>query len=484
MDTSDDKVSPIIGESSPKHTFLNKQKNKKIKKILLPFIVMAAALPVIVFAALQQQETRNFAQVSNVTPTPTPSSITFGKSMKLNGIDSCAEVTDPTTKLDYASAQASKQSTIEGWFKLDDQIRTDATTYYVVSRESTVNWPSMDLSIRYGKLNFSVATTDNSNNQTTIVGVAVGKDYIQPNKWYHFAGVRDNNTINLYINGIRVGDPVTMTPSTNLPNDGSLNFGCKKDSRIGTSNYTNFFKGQIDEVRISNILRYRQDFKVPTVPFSADEYTMALWHMDGLKTNNDRQLVIFDSSKGNENNAIPIAKVDFVDSDIAPIPTPTPVPPQKATITAFQDAFVRSDQPNNNLGYAIRLRSDGTPKVISYLKFDLSPVLGKKIVSAKLILKVSNDSGAASLDTFNLRQITPSSWSEGQVTYNNRPTLGSILTTFKGKVEGETIDVDVKNFLGTSNRVSFAIATEGTNELILNSREAGSGNPQLIIEYQ
>ena len=165
-------------------------------------------------------------------------------------------------------------------------------------------------------------------------------------------------------------------------------------------------------------------------------------------------------------------------------PSPTPIPVKKTTITAFQDAFVRSDRPTTNFGSAARLRADGTPKIISYLKFDTTAIVGKKIVSAKLRLRVSNDSGSGSSATFNLRQINAGSWSEKGVTYNNRPSLGSILRRFTGKGAGQTIDIDVKNFLGTSNRVSFAIATEGTNELILNSIEAGGNRPQLIIEYQ
>jgi hypothetical protein len=70
------------------------------------------------------------------------------------------------------------------------------------------------------------------------------------------------------------------------------------------------------------------------------------------------------------------------------------------------------------------------------------------------------------------------------VTWKNRPSLGKVETTFKGKGTGQTIEIDVKNFLENSNRAAYAITTAGTNELILYSRESWTGKPQLIIEYQ
>ena len=41
-------------------------------------------------------------------------------------------------------------------------------------------------------------------------------------------------------------------------------------------------RGYIDEVRISNILRYKErNWKVPEGKFKVDEHTIALWHFDG-----------------------------------------------------------------------------------------------------------------------------------------------------------------------------------------------------------
>jgi hypothetical protein len=173
---------------------------------------------------------------------------------------------------------------------------------------------------------------------------------------------------------------------------------------------------------------------------------------------------------------------------ITPTPTrtPSPLPIQKTSMITTQDTFVRADKATTNFGYGTRLRALGSPNVISYLKFDLTPVIGKKIVSAKLVLKVSTDTGSGSTDVFTLKSVSPTGWNEGQVTYKTRPVLGNSLVSFSGKGDGQNIEIDVKNFLGNSRTISYAIVSSGKNELILNSRESGTASyrPQLVIEYQ
>ncbi|MEZ4722957.1 MAG: LamG-like jellyroll fold domain-containing protein, partial [Flavobacteriales bacterium] len=42
----------------------------------------------------------------------------------------------------------------------------------------------------------------------------------------------------------------------------------------------NHFDGSMDEVRISNNIRYYSNFSPDTMPFTSDNHTMALWHMN------------------------------------------------------------------------------------------------------------------------------------------------------------------------------------------------------------
>lgn len=93
--------------------------------------------------------------------------------------------------------------------------------------------------------------------------------------WEHVAITLSNNVFKMYYNGQLKG-------STNI--DGSCDPG--KGIVIGVQydgqrpfNDT-FYRGNIEEVRISNSVRYKSNFNPPYLPFAPDIYTGALYHFD------------------------------------------------------------------------------------------------------------------------------------------------------------------------------------------------------------
>ena len=78
---------------------------------------------------------------------------------------------------------------------------------------------------------------------------------------FHIAGVLDGERLQVYVNGV-TGEPSFSFEST--PSD------------VESTTITN---GIIDEVRISNIARYMEDF-TPERRFEPDEHTLALYHFD------------------------------------------------------------------------------------------------------------------------------------------------------------------------------------------------------------
>jgi hypothetical protein len=57
------------------------------------------------------------------------------------------------------------------------------------------------------------------------------------------------------------------------------------DLRIGASNQFGYWRGQIDEVRVSSVARYTGNFVTTRTPFSPDAQTIALYHLDETSTN-------------------------------------------------------------------------------------------------------------------------------------------------------------------------------------------------------
>lgn len=107
------------------------------------------------------------------------------------------------------------------------------------------------------------------------------------NQWHHIAVTRrTNGEMRIFVNGMldrtyngpagnisyRVGR------STSWPNDPYLVIGAEKHD-YNPNTYPSF-SGWVDEVRISNIVRYTADFTPPDAPFVTDANTVGLYHFD------------------------------------------------------------------------------------------------------------------------------------------------------------------------------------------------------------
>ena len=81
----------------------------------------------------------------------------------------------------------------------------------------------------------------------------------QLNRWYHLALTGKNKTFSLFIDGVKKN---TFTYSGNIIND---------ILRIGLNvaqNSTGSIEGLMDEIRISDIVRWDSDFTPPTEPYT------------------------------------------------------------------------------------------------------------------------------------------------------------------------------------------------------------------------
>ena len=61
-----------------------------------------------------------------------------------------------------------------------------------------------------------------------------------------------------------------------------------------------------------------------------------------------------------------------------------------AAFSASADAYVSADSPGSNSGAAAKLRVDGSPSVVSYVRFRLDSVAGA-VVNATLSLHAASD---------------------------------------------------------------------------------------------
>ncbi|MEW6079765.1 MAG: LamG-like jellyroll fold domain-containing protein [Thermodesulfobacteriota bacterium] len=96
------------------------------------------------------------------------------------------------------------------------------------------------------------------------------------NQWNHVAGMFDasTNQITLSINGV-------LYPPSDFSYSGFYTSSSQKFA-VGLNSYdfTGPFSGRIDEVRVSDSVRYTADFSPPAGNFTTDADTVGLWHFD------------------------------------------------------------------------------------------------------------------------------------------------------------------------------------------------------------
>lgn len=77
------------------------------------------------------------------------------------------------------------------------------------------------------------------------------------NTWSHVAAVRSNGQVSLYVNGNQTG-PLANTNAYSMAGF----IAC-----IGSQGTNLYYKGYMDEIRVSNVARWTESFVPPTQPY-------------------------------------------------------------------------------------------------------------------------------------------------------------------------------------------------------------------------
>jgi cell division septation protein DedD len=142
---------------------------------------------------------------------------------------------------------------------------------------------------------------------------------------------------------------------------------------------------------------------------------------------------------------------------------------------------VQDDQPNVNFGSSSELRSDGLPLREVYLKFDLQSLSGQTISSAMLRMYAANGSGGAHY----VMDVADTTWSEGTLTYANKPVKGAIFAGFiPGSTTGVWKEVDITSTAAANvgSLMSIAIDSASSDGYFFNSKEAASDGVELVLD--
>jgi hypothetical protein len=165
--------------------------------------------------------------------------------------------------------------------------------------------------------------------------------------------------------------------------------------------------------------------------------------------------------------------------------TGTPTPTQTATSTPpseslsfapAADAFVEETSPSANNGTTSNLRSDASPNELAYLKFDVQGLSGA-VTSAKLRLNVRD----GTKDGPFIALADSSAWTETGITWSNRPSAGGAISDLGAISTGVWIEYDVTSAIGGNGTLTFVLVPQSSDALSVNSRDAASNQPELLI---
>jgi hypothetical protein len=160
--------------------------------------------------------------------------------------------------------------TLEAWVR---PATNNANCIVLAGTDDVTGW---SFEINGGRLTFWLSTTQGwqSVQHTTV---------LQAGQWYHVAATSSSGSARVFVNG-NASTAANVSPLTQGP---WLRLG-------GLPGYS-FFNGSLDEVRISNVVRYTATFTPPTAPFAVDANTIGLWHLD----EGSGQVPVDSSSSGN-----------------------------------------------------------------------------------------------------------------------------------------------------------------------------------------
>jgi acid phosphatase type 7 len=156
----------------------------------------------------------------------------------------------------------------------------------------------------------------------------------------------------------------------------------------------------------------------------------------------------------------------------------TLTPSNLLTFTPTADTYAASDKPSKVFGTSSRIVSDNSPIKNLFVKFSVTGVGTRQVLSAKLRLYCVNSSPKGG----DFRG-SDTNWTESGLTFNFRPAINSTIVSSLGSVSsGKWYETDVTPLVQADGTVSIAATSTSSDGAYYSSREGTAGlAPQLVV---
>jgi hypothetical protein len=152
------------------------------------------------------------------------------------------------------------------------------------------------------------------------------------------------------------------------------------------------------------------------------------------------------------------------------------------TFTPTDDAAIHAGSPHHNYGSDFKLSVDGSPVEDFLLKFTVSGIGTKRVVSAKLRLYVEDTSSTGG----DFYRVTDNAWSEDNVTWLLAPpAIGTPVASVGATTRDTWVEIDVTPVVTGDGTFSLRASTTASDGADYASKEAAAElAPRLVVTVQ
>ena len=165
-------------------------------------------------------------------------------------------------------------------------------------------------------------------------------------------------------------------------------------------------------------------------------------------------------------------------SSPSPSPSAGSTGAASATFNPVADSYVDASAPTTSHGSLTSLRVDASPAVRSYLRFNVTGVVGA-VTAATLRIWAST----AQTTGYDAYSVADNTWAEATISSANSPPFAATKLGSSARIAAGTwTSVDVTSAIAGNGTFSFGLATTNSTAVSLSSRE-GLYPPQLLVAY-
>jgi parallel beta-helix repeat protein len=146
-------------------------------------------------------------------------------------------------------------------------------------------------------------------------------------------------------------------------------------------------------------------------------------------------------------------------------------PAGAVTLNPVADTYVDGSSPSTNHGTRIYVRTDNSPVLRAYLRFDVQGAGPTAVL--RFFAETGNSIGV------DVRAVGDNSWGETSTNFNNAPAVGSVIASTGPITAGTWQQVNVSSAITGNGLVSFALTSTSNTATRFTSRE-GVNKPQLV----